>query len=336
MRFSVIVPVYNVLPYLQECLESLLAQTYGDWEAICVDDGSTDGSGGLLDDYAARDGRIRVVHQANAGEGGARNAGIGQTLGEWLCFLDSDDVLNPRALELYARGIAANGQADLVILGCDKFSETEVPVWTDGKDLVWRRFDVTTHIPEELMDMMFPQAVYRKSRFGKLRFPGLCIGADGVYFTKVLASAQLVVWGDVSVYGYRQRATSALHAAPTLRKCVDKIRYYSEVMKLVRESPKMYPASFWRKMGLDLTQFLADDYACLEKADRGEMWKEWLPTLAAYGALPWTRGYERLSARVISAVRSRFLMWLFGYGVHWLKRHGVNRRLAVHVKKELA
>ena len=76
MKFSIIIPVYNVAQYLRECLDSVLAQTFTDWEAICVDDGSTDGSGAILDEYAAKDWRFRVIHQDNAGVGFARNVAL--------------------------------------------------------------------------------------------------------------------------------------------------------------------------------------------------------------------------------------------------------------------
>lgn len=78
---SIIIPVYNVAPYLRECLDSVLAQTLGDWECICVDDGSTDGSGAILDEYAAMETRFRVIHQANAGVAGARNRGLNAARG---------------------------------------------------------------------------------------------------------------------------------------------------------------------------------------------------------------------------------------------------------------
>ena len=96
MKLSVIVPVYNVAPYLRECLDSLLAQTCADWEAVCVDDGSTDGSGAILDEYAANDPRFRVIHQKNAGVSAARNAAIDVAKGEWIAFLDADDAVSPR------------------------------------------------------------------------------------------------------------------------------------------------------------------------------------------------------------------------------------------------
>lgn len=91
--FSIIIPVYNVAPYLRECLDSVLAQTFLDWEAICVDDGSTDESGAILDEYAAKDRRFRVFHQPNAGVSAARNKALDEAKGEWIGFLDADDMI---------------------------------------------------------------------------------------------------------------------------------------------------------------------------------------------------------------------------------------------------
>ena len=91
MKVSVVIPVYNVKPYLERCVNSVLRQTYKDLEIILVDDGSTDGSGELCNDIATRDHRIRVIHQENQGLSGARNTGIQQATGEYIIFLDSDD-----------------------------------------------------------------------------------------------------------------------------------------------------------------------------------------------------------------------------------------------------
>ena len=95
MRVSVIVPVYNTQNYLPECIDSVLAQTFGDFELILVDDGSTDDSPQICDDYAARDPRVRVIHQKNAGPAAARNAGLDHAQGEYILFADSDDRLLP-------------------------------------------------------------------------------------------------------------------------------------------------------------------------------------------------------------------------------------------------
>lgn len=90
-RVSVIIPVYNQAPYLAECLDSVLAQTLHEIEVVCVDDGSTDGSGKMLDEYAVRDSRVKVIHQKNAGAGPARNAGMDAAQGEFIAFMDPDD-----------------------------------------------------------------------------------------------------------------------------------------------------------------------------------------------------------------------------------------------------
>ena len=91
LKVSVVIPVYNVMPYLERCVQSVVRQTYQNLEIILVDDGSTDGSGKLCDKIAGTDQRIRVIHQKNQGLSGARNTGIRQATGEYVVFLDSDD-----------------------------------------------------------------------------------------------------------------------------------------------------------------------------------------------------------------------------------------------------
>ena len=98
-KFSIIIPAYNVAPYLRESLDSVLAQTHTNWEAICVDDGSSDGSGEILDEYAARDPRFKIVHQINEGVARAREVGLSAANGEWICWIDADDKVDPEFLE---------------------------------------------------------------------------------------------------------------------------------------------------------------------------------------------------------------------------------------------
>lgn len=95
---SIIVPVYNTANYLPQCVDSIICQSYTDWELILVDDGSKDQSGMICDEYAKRDNRIMVIHQSNNGVSSARNAGINYAKGEYLCFVDADDWLEPSFL----------------------------------------------------------------------------------------------------------------------------------------------------------------------------------------------------------------------------------------------
>ena len=105
MLFSIIIPVYNVEKYLRACLDSMLNQTFSDWEAVCVNDGSTDSSAVALKEYAAKDDRFRVVEQPNAGLSAARNTGLKHAAGDYVLFLDSDDWLETNALETLARNL---------------------------------------------------------------------------------------------------------------------------------------------------------------------------------------------------------------------------------------
>lgn len=108
---SVVIPCYNCAPWLGAALDSLLAQTRGDWEAIVVDDGSTDASAQVAGEYAARDGRIRLVRQPNGGVGAARNTGVREARGRWLVFLDADDLLHAEFIAAMAGAIESNPDA---------------------------------------------------------------------------------------------------------------------------------------------------------------------------------------------------------------------------------
>ena len=127
MRFSIVIPAYNVKDYLEKCVLSVVGQTCGDWEAILVDDGSTDGATGALCDRLAAEhgGRIRVIHQENGGLGAARNTGMEAAAGEYLLFLDSDDYIAPDLLETLNERIDAT-HCDIYTFGffVDKNGDT--------------------------------------------------------------------------------------------------------------------------------------------------------------------------------------------------------------------
>lgn len=115
MKFSVIVPVYKVEAYLPECVESILSQSFGDFEVILVDDGSPDRCPAICDAYAERDGRVRVIHQANKGVSAARNNGLFAARGEYIVFVDSDDILCGKSLAGICESVSQNGGPDVVI-----------------------------------------------------------------------------------------------------------------------------------------------------------------------------------------------------------------------------
>ena len=121
MLFSIIIPVYNVEKYIQACLDSVLDQTCPDWEAICVNDGSTDGSAAILRVYAAKDNRIKVIEQSNSGTATARNAGLRAAQGEYIFFLDSDDWLETDSLRILAERLRGE---DILCFGGKRYFES--------------------------------------------------------------------------------------------------------------------------------------------------------------------------------------------------------------------
>lgn len=115
MAVSVIIPVYNAEAYLRRCLDGLLAQSFVDWEAICVDDGSKDTSHSILEEYANRDTRIRVIGRENGGAAAARNTGLKVAEGDYVFFLDSDDELEPNCFEVLWKEVGRHPNVEMVV-----------------------------------------------------------------------------------------------------------------------------------------------------------------------------------------------------------------------------
>ncbi|MBO4805935.1 MAG: glycosyltransferase family 2 protein [Paludibacteraceae bacterium] len=123
MRISIIIPVYKVEKYLSDCLDSIISQSFEDWEAILVDDGSPDLSGVICDEYARKDNRFHVIHKRNGGVSSARNVGIANAKGEWVTFVDSDDILSFTFLQELYSPIANGESVDFVHGGCSDWTE---------------------------------------------------------------------------------------------------------------------------------------------------------------------------------------------------------------------
>ena len=130
-RVSIVVPVYNVQEYLKRCVDSILAQTYENMEIILVDDGSKDSSGQICDSYAEKDNRIRVIHKENGGSNSARLAGVRAAMCEYICFVDSDDWIEPVMIEKMMEA-AEREQADIVASGIYVDEPVRPWIWKNG------------------------------------------------------------------------------------------------------------------------------------------------------------------------------------------------------------
>ena len=132
---SIIIPVYNVARFLPRCLDSLLNQTFKDWEAICVNDGSIDNSADILAEYGARDSRFTVVNKKNGGISDARNVGVGYAMGDYIMYLDSDDFIHPQALEIM-HYVVGHESAEMALFRFDEtFHKFARKIMRSGHDI---------------------------------------------------------------------------------------------------------------------------------------------------------------------------------------------------------
>ena len=141
IKVSVIIPVYNVGSYLEQCIDSILCQSFVNFELILVDDGSTDRSGAICDKYVGKDARIKVIHQPNAGLPTARKVGLENAKGEYVLYVDADDWVDPNHLESLVE-VAEQRDADVVLCGFNyefpkrKIKNENIPIATKGKDVI--------------------------------------------------------------------------------------------------------------------------------------------------------------------------------------------------------
>jgi glycosyltransferase involved in cell wall biosynthesis len=218
---SVIVPVYNVEDYIEECLDSILAQTYARLEIILVDDGSTDSSGILCDAYAARDDRIKVIHKDNGGQGSARNVGIAACQGRYIGFVDPDDRIKP---EMYERLLQAVTNEDSDFSSCGfsviDFNGVLFPR-TKTSDIAEVNFTPPRKIflGNEIFDAFIKDGVvhaaiavwtklFKYELFETLKFPEIRAREDRIFMQRLALRAKKAVVIDEDLYIYRQRSNS--------------------------------------------------------------------------------------------------------------------------------
>lgn len=213
MKFSVIIPVYNVEAYLQACLGSVLNQTFEDWEAICVNDGSTDNSAAILEEYGHKDSRFKIFSQSNGGLSAARNTGLKAAAGDYVLFLDSDDWLEGNALEIVSKSLA---DEDMLCFSGRRFFEKESR-YHEADQLHPRSYitgmDYYNENALSNRDFAFVCVVLRAYKRGfllshELWFKEGIFHEDNLFTPLACYYAKRVKVIDVCLYDYRVRANS--------------------------------------------------------------------------------------------------------------------------------
>lgn len=249
-KISIIIPVYNVEKYLRRCLDSILNQTFPDWTAICVDDGSPDNSGRILDEYATQDKRFVVIHKENAGVSSARNDALKKVKTPYVMFVDADDCIHPQTLEI-VYNLAKEKNTDLVSF---KYlpggSDTDIPNRFNKKyDLKKIKTKTTDNLmrwatnrdkgeKSWCVQQCFPvMRLYKFEIIKDLDFPkNITVLEDYVFWSRVLFKKPSVCITKLPLYSYTANPGSVLHTADYIKSVRNLIAAVNLSFKYMQQS----------------------------------------------------------------------------------------------------
>lgn len=238
--FSIVIPVYNCKEFLLKCLDSVRSQDFVDWECICVDDGSVDGSAGVLDDYALKDSRFKVLHQKNKGVSEARNLGIEVSTGDWISFVDADDFLARDYYRLIHELILVNPDVDVAMIRLSAREQNgDMHVLHPYQTSRVVEGDITAvaqNEPTGWMSSVMVDKICRRDLFVRCHIhfePGMQSGEDTLCAMQVLAYAKrMVIDASVDGYYYRFHDGSLNHSKETLKKVLDRFAFPLRLIQL--------------------------------------------------------------------------------------------------------
>lgn len=286
---SVIVPIYNVEKYLPTCLDSLLAQTYPNFELICVNDDSPDGSQAILEQYAQKDSRVRVFRKENGGVSKARNFGLEQARGTYISFVDSDDFVVPQYLERLLEEMERT-KAELVV--CGFRSVTNPKMEQAQKEPVEKEESIRCTLDTYMYGgtgscSQCIHVLYRRKLLEQIRFrEDLSIGEDTLFFLQAFLRAKWFVYLPEKLYLYRVREDSSYKKAFTMRQYTE-VTAWEKIVTLTQLQPEglrnsaeggllsAYARVYYRMHDADCEPKLQKEL--LKKAKQHRKALQWLP-----------------------------------------------------------
>lgn len=244
-KLSIIVPVYNVEDYLKRCIDSIINQNFKDFELILVDDGSTDMSPSICDDYSNRDKRVIVIHKKNAGLSSARNKGLDIAKGDYIGFVDSDDWIAPN-MYLDLVNFCESNKLDLAICGvelCYENTNKNQPYYMTTNDRIMSK---TEALEELFCNNSFGEEawnkLYTKKVFANIRYPVGKIHEDTYCICDILNKCKKIGYKSGIGYFYYQRQNSIMNNL-TSAPSVDKILSVENVLNYLSNYPEIFKNS---------------------------------------------------------------------------------------------
>lgn len=255
---SVIIPVYNIPEYVLKCLESIARQSYENLEIIVVDDGSTDESGKICDEFSKQDKRVTVFHQKNGGLSSARNFGILKAKGEFIALIDGDDFVKKDFIQAMVN--VMKDDVDVAICGYDEF----VP---EGETLSGGETAARLLIKQENMEIVAWNKLYRRELFSEIKYPVGKNHEDSLTTYKILAAARKVVYVPKSLYCYIKRAGSIMDEAGVVARLKARLQAAEEAEEYFKNDAELRSAAE--------IAVLTAHYAFMDAAAKGKIEKKY-------------------------------------------------------------
>ena len=306
---TVIVPVYKTEPYIHRCVDSILAQSYNEFDLVLVDDGSPDNSGAICDEYAKRDSRVIVIHKDNGGHSDSRNAGIDWCINnsdsEWITFIDSDDFVHPQYLSVLLT-LCNEYSVDISSCGCIKF-EDETTIDEDSI-IIDKEYGSTNDLALKFHDFckfnvsIMCGRLYRKELFSNVRFPKGRYFEDEFIIYKLLFDSERIAITTAGLYYYYQNNAGVMASQLSPERMNDQLDAVSEQIDyfIVKKFRKLFEIKFYYYCYLVEKykhKYKSDnyrDYLCTHMEKISHIMKEhkdYLPSvLLKYGYKKWISG----------------------------------------------
>lgn len=325
-RFSIVVPVYGVEKYLRECLDSILAQTCSEWECICVDDGSPDDCGKILDTYAAKDSRFMVIHKDNGGVASARNVAFEVMHGAWFICLDPDDVWACKLLECCDKAIAAFPAADILAFYAFNFTDGMLPVWTaDYTDPKMHEINLGNCFDHRVAGSIAPCRMFRRDRFADIRERDYVVGEDLLYLAECYVRASKVVSIEGVYYARRIRSESAVRGGEKRRKVMDTMLFHADIAEVLLHSGRRISRATAKWIGNAVTEKAYSEMQLLSGADYGTAFSQWMRVIDRMRRIAFLDCFQKARIYVLSYMPLKGICFLLCYLPQSLKRWGLHR-----------
>lgn len=313
-KVTIIVPVYNVEEWLDDCVESLVYQTYNNIEIILVDDGSKDESGKICDEWGKKDSRIKVIHKINGGLSSARNAGLDVMSGDFVTFVDSDDYIANHAIETMVNEMI-DKNVDIVRCAMNKVVDGEV---IESKDI----FEEKIYDKEEALDKFYLykegfcgsvcDKLFKSSAFKKIRFPDGLNSEDYLVLLQIYYGMDSMYYNNKCFYNYRTRANSICTTKKITEHSFDKIKISDRVLELTKK--KCLERINDAKLYQVISRFYTYSGTLPEEKNKNTR-KEWLDDLKSFKKI------VKLSSKLDKKFKLKYSLLLINWKIYvWLEK----------------